>query len=92
MTKAIANPGLAKLCRKRDVYVGEVAIFCGCDRTSIYRYVRGRHSPRLEQKMAALFGLSVNQLRQQLGLSGNPRNAADGHEEPARFPERPGLV
>ena len=67
MSRRVANPALAKLCRSRDVNVNEIAQYAGVSRVAIWQYVTGRQQhPRLEQRMAVLFGLSRAKLRSAL--------------------------
>jgi hypothetical protein len=67
MSRRIANPGLAKLCKGRDVAVEDIASYCCVNRKSIHKYLHGRPSPRLEERMAVLFEMTVPQLRRRLG-------------------------
>jgi predicted transcriptional regulator len=69
MARPIGHPGLAELCARSDgSSVKGLANFCGVNRSSINRYLAGRHSPELQKKLAEFFGLSVRSLRRKLGL------------------------
>lgn len=69
------NRGLDRLCKARaasdrDIFeVADVVSLCNCHRRSLHLYTTGRKAcPRLEAKIAAVFHLTVPQLRRRLGL------------------------
>jgi hypothetical protein len=69
------NRGLQHLCEDRarrdgsEFEVIDVVILTRCNRRTLLRYTTGeKDCPRLEEKVAAVFNLSVAQLRRQLGL------------------------
>lgn len=68
MSRRIANRGLAALLRAENVEVADIACICGVTRVSLWHYLHGRLSPRLEEKLAAHFKLTVPRLRRKLGL------------------------
>jgi transcriptional regulator with XRE-family HTH domain len=68
MSRQISNRGLRSLCAKRETNLDDLACACNVNRKSVHKYLSGRHSPRLETRMAEFFKLSVPQLRRKLGL------------------------
>lgn len=65
--RQIKNPGLRALCDARKIEVADVAAFCRCDVRSIHLYTTGKKPmPLIERNMAALFKLTVPDLRAKL--------------------------
>ena len=73
MTRRIANPGLAALLARKSralrepFIVADLACLCKTHRSAIHLYATGRKPmPRLEKKIARVFGISVARLRREL--------------------------
>ena len=73
MSRPISNSGLAALCTHTGLEIEDVALKCGCTVRAVHYYSTGRkRMPRLEKKLAALFGITVPALRRKLGLPPTP--------------------
>lgn len=98
MSRNISNAGLSFLCEQSGLQIGDVACFCDVHRESVRKYLNGRPSPRLEVRMAELFGVTVNQLRKKLGTDkyNFPRAASSTNTtrraEPCSARTAPGLA
>lgn len=64
MSCTMHNRNLARLCQAHDLRLGDLEIILKCSQKNIYLYAAGRKPmPILERKLAALFKLSVPDLR-----------------------------
>ena len=75
MSRCHANAGLKTLLKEWSGRAGERLIMldlaskCKASRRSLHLYTTGRrHTPLLEAKIAAVFEISVPELRRRLGL------------------------
>lgn len=77
MSRTPSNAGLISLLKMKERETGlwfqvpDVARLCHCSRMSVWNYTTGRSQrSKIEPRMAAVFGLTVPELRKILGLKG----------------------
>lgn len=76
-----ANAEFGRLLQERGMQYPDVALLVPCAERVLYRCVTGRqHLPRVEARLAALFRLSVVELRRRLwGNKREVRHASVAH-------------
>jgi hypothetical protein len=76
MGRHCSNPAFLALLRANSLPLDAAADYCHVNRSTFWHWLRGRHCPRMEQRLSTLFGIGVHDLRIAVGLDRKPKGRA----------------